>query len=378
MSRRRRSTLAGLAVAASLALGACGSSSDDGGSTASSTTAGTASTAPVSTVVAEAQKRVDEHIGPQEFPELEPVADPTRDGHLYIINLSQALVGNVRIADGAKKAAALLGWKSTLIDGKASPETVNAGVQRAVNEHATGIILITVSTELIGEGLAAARKAGIPVVSIVSGNKVGPDGVDAEVSSVEGSRSDGELIGSYIVAASKGKAKVLVLNDVSVRNIRPTTEGLLSELSRCADCEVVDQVKFTAADVTEGLPGQVNTALSRHPDIDWVTSPYGTAGIFAANAIRQSGRPVKLVSNAGDAANLDLIRKGDVQVAQVDKPLEFLGGLGFYELERVLAGEQPTPYPYIAKILDQSNVPASGAWDGDEDYLAPFRALWSK
>jgi ribose transport system substrate-binding protein len=280
-------------------------------------------------------------------------------------------------ARGAEAAAKSLGWEATIVDGKNDPQTTNAAVQRAVAQKATGIIVVSSPQSMYSEGLAAAKKAGIPVVTTTAGNKVGADGVDYDLSDPKEVAAAGSLAADYVISQSDGKANVVVLNDTSFTLLQPFQESLLKRLGECSGCKVEQVVEFTGADVTTRLAGLVSTALERHPDTNWVISPYGAIAIFASNAIRQSGRDVKIISYASDAANNDLIRKDDVQVAAIDKALGYGGWRAVDTLVRLQGGEQMGTYEEPHKLLDKSNLPPAGQpWDGDEDYQAMFKQLW--
>jgi ribose transport system substrate-binding protein len=380
----RRVTTAGLAALLCGLVAACGSSDSDESSTApastqASTAAATATTAGDDIVQTAAAKIAPYYEGEVKFHELPPAPKPEQSGHIFIIPCSAALEGCVRAANGAQEAAKLLGWKTTVIDGKVSPEATNAAVQRAVNEKADGIIMISTSTALAGEGVAAAHKAGIPIVTTTSGNTVGdgPKDVSAEIGSIEANRLDGELAGWWTVKDSGGKANALVLNDTSFTTAPPIADGFKSVLEQCEGCKVADTVDFTGAEVATRLAGKVQTALQRNPDVDYVFVPYGAAGTFASNAIRESGQDVKIVGTSGNASNIDQIRKGDVQVATVDKPLEYTGWEAIDALVRLRGGEEPAPFQEDVKVLDETNLPEGGqGWDGDSDYVPVFKQLW--
>lgn len=63
------------------------------------------------------------------------------------------------------KAAALLGWKSILVDAVGDPAKMADGVRRAISIKADGILLQGVDAEVISAALQQAKDAGIHIVS---------------------------------------------------------------------------------------------------------------------------------------------------------------------------------------------------------------------
>jgi ribose transport system substrate-binding protein len=374
---------------ATLLLAACGDDDDD--SSSATTVAGAAATTAASSAgstsgsavsgdpVAAAKSAVTQGQGTITFPAIPPGPKAPAGKKVYIISVDQQLEGIVRQANGAQDAAKLAGWQSTLIDGKSTPDAWTAGIERAVNEKADGIILLAVDVSYVQAAAAQAIAAKIPIVSVTSGSQVGPNGVAAEIGSVEYNSEMGRNEGRYAVADSNGAAQALVFNDTSFTTAPPIADGAAEILGTCSGCKVLEKIDFTGADIVTKFSEAVRTAITRHPETNYVIVPYDFAAIYAAQGIRDAGATgkVKLLSTGGNLANLDLIRKGDVQVMTAAEPLEYFGYLAIDAMNRVFGGQQPIPFEAPQKILVESNLPPAGqAWQGDSDFTVAFKTAW--
>jgi ribose transport system substrate-binding protein len=382
---RRGRTLVAIAAIASLVLSACGDDDDD-----SATTTGAATTAAGGTgttaaaggdAVAQAQAALAEVQGDVTLsaPAGSPAAPAGKK--VFIISVDQQLEGIAREANGVQAAAELAGWESTLVDGKSTPDAWTAGIERAVNEKADGIFLLALDVSFVKAAADAAIAAKIPIVSITSGSQVGPTGVAAEIGSVEYNTEMGRLEGRFAVADSQGSAQALVFNDTSFTTAPPIADGAVEVLGGCSGCKVLEKIDFTGAEIVTKFSETVRTAITRHPETNYVIVPYDFAAIYAAQGIRDAGGAgkIKLLSTGGNLANLDLIRKGDVQVMTSAQPLEYFGYLAVDAMIRVFSGQEAAPFEAPQKALVQSNLPPAGQpWTGDNDFAAEFKTAWGK
>ena len=332
----------------------------------------------MSSIVAKANGIVGKLSGTVKFPAL-PKAPASKPGkRIFIISADQSLEGLSRQVTGAVDAAKLLGWTTTVVDGKSSPDAMTAGVEEAVNQKADGILLINVTKSLIGAGFAEAKKAGIPMVEVGDSDPVGGSGgVDGAVFGPAMVKVMGEDQGWYAISASEGKAKVIVLRDNTDPAASIIATGTIDVLDKCSTCQVTDDLSFTEAQLVTGLSGQVQTALIKHPTTNYILAPYDAAITFAQPGIRASRSSAVAVGTGGNASNLQLIQKHELQVATVGEPYEWVGAGGINQLIWLLAGKTPPVFPVPLKILTAANLPSGGkAWMGDEAIDPILKAAW--
>lgn len=365
--------LALLIVVALLGVG-CGDDDDegDGGDSASSSNGD---------IVAEAQEKVDELTAEvTDWPPPPEGPEPAKDKKVVAVMADGTAEGAVRTADGIQEAGEILGWEVEVLDGEGTPNTMISAMNQAVSEQADGILLIYIDENFVRPGIEAAHKQGIPVVSLLGGNEGGgTSGVDYDVASFEYARDTGAAGAYYAIADSDGTANAIVVSDTSFVLGVERTKGQLEVLDQCEACEVAEEIEFQVADLTTKLPGQVQSALSANPDVDYILAPYDAAATFIAQGVKQAGRgdDVKIVSADGNIANLDMIRSGGPEVAVAANPLEWVGFVGIDNLNRIFQNEEPVPPEYPLKLLTADNLPPEGeAWTGDVDYVQLYKDHW--
>lgn len=362
-----------LLIAAALIGAGCGDDDDDddGGSSGSSN----------GDIVATAQDKVDElKAEVSDWPPPPEGPAPAQNKKIAAVMADGTAEGAVRTADGVTEAAETLGWEVEILDGKGAPDTMISAMNQAISEQVDGILLIYIDENFVGPGIEAAHKQNIPVVSLLGGNKGGGDsGVDYDVASREYARETGEAGAYYAIADSDDTANAIVVNDTSFVLGVERTKGQLEVLEQCEGCQVAEEIQFQVADLTTKLPGQVQSALSANPDVDYILAPYDAAATFVAQGVQQAGRAndVKIVSADGNIANLDMIRSGGPEVAVAANPLEWVGFVGVDDLNRIFQGDEPVPPEYPLKLLTADNLPPEGeAWTGDVDYVQLYKDHW--
>jgi len=89
--------------------------------------------------------------------------------------------------------------------------------------------------------------------------------------------------------------------------------------------------------------------------------------------VREARKPL------GDEENLDLIRKGGGQVADVAFDTTYEGYAAVDQIIRYLNKQklfEPHGENVPMKVLDKSNLPEKGNWTADNGYKAKYLSLW--
>ena len=332
-----------------------------------------------SSVVDTAKQVVAAREAKVEFPALEPGPKAASNKKVFIISIIQAVEGANRETAAMQAAATAIGWNSTVIDGQADPAVIKQAIERAISEKADGILMASVGTALAPTAIADARAAGIPVVSMLAGNTPAANGVSAEVYSEDYNKELGRSEALYGIADSNGNAHVLALSDTGYASALSVYNGTVTQLKECSGCSV-DTLDFTSADIASNLNGMITTALARNPGINYIAAEYDSPALVAAQAIKASGRNIKLLSTGGDKANLTLIASG-TQAMTAGEAIEFTGWFAVDTMNRLFNGQPVVPLPSTGpnKILTKDNLPPTGqAWTGDSDFRPAFRTLWGK
>lgn len=295
---------------------------------------------------------------------------------VFVVTCSSQGIGCVRAANGVTDAGAALGWSVTVIDGRGDPGAWNGAILSAIAAGADGIVLAAVPPMLVGDALDQARAAGITVVSTFNPAPAAADSLFAYVRPDH--EAQGRLAADWVAADSGGKAKVLLVEDNEFPELALRSKGFNEELAAaCPGCAIVETVESTIGTMAQRLPGAVASALSRHPDADYLIAPFDSNAFFAGEGVRQAGRAktVKVAGFEGDPQTLQAIRAG-AQAMTIANPAEWMGWQASDELARAFAGAHAANVPVPFRLIDAENAPDTAGWTGDLDYQAEFKRLW--
>ena len=193
---RRSELIIASLVAAALGLAACGSStsSSTNSSASSSNAAATSVQAPPTSP-------------PTQIPITQPLPKAPPKGKT-ILYLQCELPACARTAPGIQAGATALGWNSkVLVYKNADP---GAGLQAAIQQHPNYIAITGIPTAAMKPQLAAAKTAGIPVLSCGTTDKPSPDGYAVECGGTL--ERDAQYLGSWVTRESGGKANVVAVS----------------------------------------------------------------------------------------------------------------------------------------------------------------------
>ena len=301
--------------------------------------------------------------------------------HVWIITSTLAVPFVATIAHAAEAAAKEAGLKTTLFDGKGDVTEWNRGMSQAVAQHADGIITVGASPELMKGPMAAALAAKIPVVDTLTADQAAPlvPGTFAHVSI--SFRHSGELQADYAIAKSNGKAHVLILGDNEFPGEVTRVEGMQHEFKTlCPDCAVTVQ-DTQVGNLGVKLGQLTQTLLRRSPDISLVMPTYDAQGICVVPAIKAANldKPMEVIGSDAVTSNLDWIRHGNVQIADVGEPDVRAGWAAVDEIARAMLGlpsvEEGIPLRlFVAENLKDVPDDENALFGGD--FVAQYRKLW--
>ncbi len=300
---------------------------------------------------------------------------PEKGKTVYVVTCASQGIGCVRAAKGVEEAGAALGWTVRTIDGQGDPATWNKGIQSAITAKANGVVLAAVPPMLVGDALQKAAAAKITVVSVFNPLPANKDNVFAYVRPVHADQ--GRLAADWVAVDSKGQGKVILVSDKVFPELVERVNGFKEELAKCDGCKIVETVDSTIAEMAQRLPGAIAAALSRHPDADYVISPFDSNGFFASEGVRQAGKAgkVKVASYEGDPQAIAAIRDGKYAMTIAD-PAEWMGWQAADELARAFAGQTAADTPVAYRLIEKDNAPSTPGWMGDVDFRAEYKKLW--
>ncbi|MDX3522692.1 substrate-binding domain-containing protein [Streptomyces scabiei] len=381
-----RSASAG-ALAGMLALTGC--SSDTGAAAASSGSSGGSSAAAVSTATAAVAAAVKGIEGPA------PTSGPPASAgkNVWIISAFEQVHNLSLLTQQVKEAGKDLGWKTSVCDGRNNANGAWAGcVRQAVAAKADGIILEAIDCAPVKAALGEAKQAGVKIVGLTAfdcddpkqgGGKAMFDGSATFASSVPSTaefyRQQGKLRADWLIARTKGKAKVLHVAFRGVAFGDYLVEGFEKEMATCSGCSVAGTVDITPQDVPL-IRQKFETALTKLPQVNAVAVDVDfmvTAGIQPA--LVAANRPG--LSVAGGECSLDslgYLREGKGVQMCIGSSLGWQAYAAADALNRVFAGAAPASSGLGWQIVTRDdNLPKAGEeYEGSTDFRAGFRELW--
>jgi ribose transport system substrate-binding protein len=383
---RPRRLFAGL-LCACLALSgltACGSDSGKSGSSAGAATTGGDSS------VSAAKAQLDKlYKGTYQAPPADG-AKPEQGKKFWVVSVGQSLTSAAAASKAIKDASDKIGWDTTIFDGKGDPNTMLAGVRQAIAAKADAIAVLYIDCANIQSGLAEAKKAGIKTIAVESldcdtGDKPGKKLFDHNITYVEGDftnwiRQWGAAMGTWAIANTDGKAKMILFKETDIQTTVITAEGTEAELRKCSGCEVVETVNFVATDLGPKLQEKAQQAFLKHPDANVLAVGYDgvlTSGVLGA--LRAAGRQgkVKVIGGEGQAPNMDLMREGTGQDAGVGVPTSWEGLAALDAVIHLLGGKEPQSSGIGLQVYDKDhNLPKSGPYAPPVDYVAEYYKAW--
>ncbi|MBX3062701.1 MAG: sugar ABC transporter substrate-binding protein [Anaerolineae bacterium] len=199
-----------------------------------------------------------------------------------------------------------------LLDGQGRPDVQISLMENLINQGASAIFLQPVDSVALGPSIAAARDAGIPVITL-NIDAVEPHAVHVEMNHYFGAVAIGEKMGELM----GGKGKVAILNappGIIIRDQR--TNGFMAGIAKYPDIQVVadqsaDWDRKKAQDVLSAM-------LAATPDITGVYGVNDSMALGAVDVAKSNNMLDKMVifGNDGEVAAIESIEAGELTGTQ--------------------------------------------------------------
>jgi ribose transport system substrate-binding protein len=209
-----------------------------------------------------------------------------------------------------------------------------AQLEDAVTKGYSGIILGTIDAAGVVQGIEAANKANIPVLSVDTKPAGGTNISIVQTDNIAAAKQGGEFIANAIGNAGK------VLNlqgDLANQTGQARSDGLHAALDAYPDIKVIDQ--STHWNEAEGLSITENI-LTSDPDIKAIFAANDPPALGAIQALKAANRSdVIVVGFDGTKDGLQAIKDGTLTADVLQFP-EVMGIVGVDLMVRHLNGEQ--------------------------------------
>jgi ribose transport system substrate-binding protein len=295
--------------------------------------------------------------------------------------------------NAAKEAGEAVGWKMTLYDAKLDITNFSLGIRQAIAAKADGIILHAIDCALVKQPLIEARKAKVKILAYYALDCDDPN-VKGEPL-YDGSVNFGSQFGDYasltrtwgaakadwVIAKTKGKAKVIQFKQDELLVVKYIREGFEQGLAKCKTCEIVKTVDFTLADLGPKLQQKAQGALLQHPEANAVHVPYDSAMLLGVGAaLVESGRndKIEVIAGEGFPSNIQLIRDNKGQDAANAFPAAWTGYAAIDSLNSLFQGDKPQDSGIGYRLIDRDhNLPAPGkGYEPEQDFRTGYKKIW--
>jgi ribose transport system substrate-binding protein len=355
---------------------ACGDDDDDGGA-ASETAAAAAD-------IAGAQAQIDAFKAAPEFEAPGPALDASAAAGktIAIIPASSNVPFVTTIANNMVRIGKDAGLNVSIFKNNGSPAEWTQGVTDAIAKDADSIDLLAgLDPAAISAQVRQATGQDISVIAthLYDVNQASDPNITAAMNIPY--EQAGRLLADWVITQTAGDAKVLVTTINQVNSTVPMTAGIDDEFAtRCGDgCSTV-KIDSTLAELGR-LQQQVQSALTRDPDINYVINLYDSAQAPQTEAaIKALGRDdLKIATFNGTKEILDTMGEDSVIAVNVGENLDWIAHGAIDQHLRLLTGGDATDTPNIPlRVFDATNLAeASGPGGGFGDaYTGAYQELW--
>jgi ribose transport system substrate-binding protein len=290
-----------------------------------------------------------------------------------------------KITQGVKAATAAAGWKYQNIVFKASDP--GAGLQSALQRKPDAIGITGIPSAAVKPQLAAAAKAGIPVVTCSAGpEEPSPTTYAAICSHTTG--PDGANMALWAIRDSGGKANMVSVTIPSFPSLAATVNGTADAVKKnCPKC-TTDVLNLTVDDLGGGqVASKLIAYLQSHPKVNYVLFTFADLENGVPEALKAAGLAdkVTLVGNGGGEAQFKSVA-GGAHEAWVAYPAVLEGWQMVDAAIRLVdGGKLPADYQQQLEHLPTYIVDTAPAakklapsydWAGPTGYAEQFKKLW--
>lgn len=243
----------------------------------------------------------------------------------------------VDLRDGAQAKADELGAKLVVLDSQDDSATEMSNVEDLITQGVDLIMINPTDSDAVGNAVAAANDAGIPVITLDRSANSGDVVAHIASDNVAG----GKMAGEFIIELLGGEGKVVELEGIpGASAARDRGEGFNAAIAG-SNLEVVAR-QTANFDRAEGLSVMENI-LQAQPEIDAVFAHNDEMALGALEAIKASGRDIKVVGFDATDDAVKAVEAGEMAATVQQLPKE-IGGMGVETAMKVLAGEDVEAY----------------------------------
>ena len=373
---------AATALASVLMLSACSTSSSDSGTSDTSGKAGKKVAAALKTAVQDATGSQTKWQGPTTGPKAQ------KGKSIVYVSQTQQNAGSAGVAKGLEEAGNSLGWDVKVIDGKGTLTGMVAALNQAIALKPDGIVLGSVPTTGTESQVKKAVDSGIAVVGWHASDNPGKVADSPLFTNVTSKPADiAYVAGAYAIVESGGDAQAIQYTDLTYSICREKDAGFKKAFAQNSTSKIIKTESFPFGSMAQRTPSIARANIQRYASkgFNWMIAINDGYFDYAIPALRaagmKSGGKIRLIA-AGDGSETayERIRQGNFQEATIPEPLNEHGWIVADELNRSMAGEEPSNFVTPVHLVDKDNVDKDGG-DGNvyepaDGYRDQYKKIW--
>jgi ribose transport system substrate-binding protein len=315
-------------------------------------------------------------------------ASKARGKTIFNIPVNSGIPICAAIDKSMQDVAKAMGIKFVEFPNQGQPSQWGQGMNQAIARKVNLIVLqCGVEAKLLAPQMAAAKKAGIPVIDTHHDALGTPPayGLTAKVNVA--SHQQLALVADWTIADTGGHVNGLIITSDEVSPAKGIRQALVAEYAKtCGSSCKTRVINVPIVDWAAKIQTEVQSALIADPTINYVLPIFDGMSQFAVPAVVASGRKgkVKIATSDGSPFVLKYIQDKNVVVMDIGKSPAWAGYANMDQAMRILAGVRPLSpstlyYPYriwsSINVADAGNPPSYRKGYG-QSYVAGYKKLW--
>jgi len=302
---------------------------------------------------------------------------PVSSANPFTANIETAMAG----------AAKLLGIKFINYTNQAQVSQWVQGIGQAINRKVDLIDMLGgTDPRVLGPQVAAAKRAGIPIgTSHLYDITQTPVAVDFSIPADY--QRAARLEADWVILDTKGKADVIIVTSNEIVPTPAIVKALKDEFAKqCGSGCKYTLINAPVADWSTKIQPQVQSALVKDPNVNYVIPIYDSMSQFVVPAITAAGRKgkVHIATYNGTPFVMGYLQQGNAVRFEVGENLNWLGWAYIDAEARILAGEKiPRQFnehtalrAFTSENIDEAGRPPKLSTGYGNAYEIGYKKLW--
>jgi ribose transport system substrate-binding protein len=315
--------------------------------------------------------------------------------NVWMLSCGQIYVACSEQATAFQQAGKVLGWHVTIFDTQASTSDEVTGINEAIADHASAIVMPGQDCGSVEAPLQQAVKDHIFVINDLSSDCNEPSGTGTQLYSanildsgystwIDFQEAWQSARLAYAIAKTPGPVNIIQVENVQKVSELYDNAGFDAAVAQCSRCHIVDNAVYTFTQVADNQLGQVVTsALESHPTANVVSLNLDAImPLGVGTALEQySGKRPLVIGSEGLSPNWQYIRSG-LQTASMAIDYVWQSWAAADVINRLLAGETAAQIPaeglgYEAVDATHNLPPGSQLFVAPVNYEAVYTKVWT-